>query len=267
MDDGAHAVVHCPSDMRAAVMPLVHIGCCGFPVKRATYYTHLSVVEIQQTFYSPPKVETARRWRAEAPPGFGFAIKAWQLITHPASSPTYRRLRRPLPGPRDAYGFFRPTDEVWAAWEITQEIARALAAEWIIFQCPARFTPTDEHIANLRAFFARVERREWRLGWEPRGEWPPDLVRSLCQELDLVHVVDPFKSAPTTEHVAYFRLHGIGGYRYRFTDDDLRQLAGWCQPFDDVWVMFNNVSMWEDARRFAAWPMERHAERPEGSGH
>ncbi len=230
----------------------IYIGCCGFPVKRSTYYAYLSVVEIQQTFYSPPKVETARRWRDEAPPDFHFAIKAWQLITHPASSPTYRRLRRPLPGPRETYGFFRPTDEVWAAWETTRDVARALEARWIIFQCPARFRPTDENIANLRTFFSRIEREHWKIGWEPRGDWPEDLVRALCEELDLLHVVDPFKNRTVTAGVAYFRLHGRTGYRYRFTDEDLHQLAEWCDDFASVWVMFNNVSMWDDARRFAA---------------
>ena len=226
------------------------VGCCGFPVKRETYYAHFNTVEVQQTFYTPPREETARRWREEAPEGFRFAMKAWQLITHPPSSPTYRRLRRPLEGERDAYGFFKPTDEVWSAWEETRTIARALGAAWIIFQCPARFTPTDEHVANLRAFFSRIEREGWRLGWEPRGSWPVDLVRDLCHELDLVHVVDPFKGLPVTSGLAYFRLHGKTGYRYQYTDEDLRELLGWCGHFDEAWVMFNNVSMWNDARAF-----------------
>ncbi len=233
------------------------VGCCGFPVKRETYYATLNAVEVQQTFYTPPREATARRWREEAPPHFQFAMKAWQLITHPPSSPTYRRLRRPLEGNRDAYGFFKPTVEVWAAWEETRTIARALGATWIIFQCPKRFTPTDEHVANMRAFFSGVEREGWRLGWEPRGDWPPDLVRELCSELDLVHVVDPFQGLPVTSGVAYFRLHGRTGYRYKYTKEDLCQVVSWCKGFDEVWVMFNNVSMWQDAREFVQlWESE-----------
>lgn len=230
--------------------PRVWVGCCGFPVRREVYFAHLPVVEIQQTFYNPPQPRTAERWRQEAPPAFQFALKAWQLITHPPSSPTYRRLREPLAGPREAYGFFQPTDEVWAAWERTQTIAEALQAAWVIFQCPRRFTPSEEHVANLRSFFARVPRGKWRYGWEPRGDWPPDLVATLCQELDLVHVVDPFQATPVTGRIAYFRLHGRTGYRYRYTPEDLAQLAARCRPFDEVWVLFNNVSMWDDARRF-----------------
>lgn len=74
----------------------VKIGCCGFPVARRRYWEGLAAVEIQRTFYQPPRLETARRWRQGAPVDFEFTLKAWQLITHEASSPTYRRLRRPL---------------------------------------------------------------------------------------------------------------------------------------------------------------------------
>jgi uncharacterized protein YecE (DUF72 family) len=47
----------------------------------------------------------------------------------------------------------------------------------------------------------------------------------------------------------YFRLHGIGGYRYKFTEADLHRLADWCQAAP-TYVMFNNTNMLEDARRF-----------------
>jgi len=230
----------------------VFVGCCGFPVKRETYMAHLDVVEIQRTFYSLPRQSTVQRWRTEARPGFRYTMKAWQLITHPPSSPTYRRLREPLEGPRDAYGYFRPTEEVWRAWERTREVADALGAEWIIFQCPRSFTPTKEHVENLRAFFRGIQRGPWRLGWEPRGDWPDDLVRELCQDLDLVHVVDPFARLPVTENVAYFRLHGVGGYRYRYTEEDRQRLVSWVRSYAETWVLFNNVFMWDDARAFLA---------------
>lgn len=45
------------------------------------------------------------------------------------------------------------------------------------------------------------------------------------------------------------------GYRYRYTDKDLRQLATGCRG--PTYVLFNNLPMWGDARRFA-----RLAERP-----
>ncbi len=227
---------------------MIKVGCCGFPKAKKEYYTRFPVVEVQQTFYHPPRVGTCEKWRAQAPPRFEFTLKAWQLITHAPTSPTYRRLRMEIDKP-DRYGFFRPTDELLAAWERTKEIAQALGAQIVLFQCPASFTPTEEHIADMRAFFHLIERDGLLFAWEPRGEWEDEQIKGLCQELDLTHGVDPFQRPPVYGEIAYFRLHGIGGYRYRYTDEDLLQLLLWCRRYEEGYCLFNNISMFEDALR------------------
>ncbi|MGH7456725.1 MAG: DUF72 domain-containing protein, partial [bacterium] len=230
--------------------PPITIGCCGFTEAQDKYFAEFPAIEIQQTFYQPPEVETARRWREKASASFAFALKAWQLITHSATSPTYRRLRKPLSErAKKRAGSFQPTDEVWQAWETTREIADALQARFIIFQCPASFEPSTENQSNLRQFFERIDRGTFRCVWEPRGKWLPEQIRSLCEELNLIDGVDPFQRSPSWGDMQYFRLHGIGGYRYKFTDDDLQKLADWCQVAP-TWVMFNNTNMLDDARRF-----------------
>lgn len=229
----------------------IKIGCCGFSKAQAEYYHHFQTIEIQKTFYQPPQPRTAQRWREEAPKGFEFTLKAWQLITHHPRSPTYRRLRMEIPEEeRDRYGFFRPTDEVFQAWEETKRIAQALRARIVVFQCPASFDPSDEHKENMRAFFGEINRGDLTFAWEPRGEWKDGEIEALCRELDLVHCVDPFKRWPVYGDFAYFRLHGIGGYRYEYTDDDLSRLMEWCRQFDEGYCFFNNVSMWKSASRF-----------------
>lgn len=225
------------------------IGCCGFVKSQAIYVTRFPVVEIQQTFYKPPQPATAERWRAQAPPSFEFTLKAWQLITHEPSSPTYRKAGLQLDAPPDQYGSFRPTPQVLAAWERTRHIAQALQATIVLFQCPASFTPTHAHVQNLERFLSAIQREGLRLAWEPRGEWPADVIREICQTHGLIHAVDPFRELPVTAGTAYFRLHGRTGYRYRYTDEDLRQLLAWCLEFEETYCLFNNVSMWEDATR------------------
>ncbi len=231
----------------------IKVGTCGFSMRRHNYYLTFPVVEIQQTFYKLPRVTTAERWRAEAPVGFEFTMKAWQLITHEASSPTYRRLGKPIPAElRGRYGAFRPTEEVFAAWAQTRAFAEALGVTVIVFQCPPRFTPTPEHIANLRGFFSSIDRAGWRAAWEPRGAWKPDTIRALCRELDLVHVVDPLKEVPLHGAIRYYRLHGLTGYRYVHTDQDLQRLRAACGENLPTYCMFNNIFMAEDAVRFQA---------------
>ena len=57
------------------------------------YYQTFPCVEIDSSFYQLPKIATVERWRAAAPKGFEFSMKAWQVITHRATSPTYKRTR------------------------------------------------------------------------------------------------------------------------------------------------------------------------------
>ena len=155
----------------------IKVGTCGFAMRRAEYYRTFPVVEIQQSFYKLPRVTTGERWSAGAPPGFEFTMKAWQLITHEPFSPTYRRLGKPIPAEmKDRYGSFRSTEEVLAAWAQTRAFADALGATIIVFQCPPRFTPTPEHIANLRKFFTSIDRAGWKAAVykdrHPARQWP-----------------------------------------------------------------------------------------------
>lgn len=230
---------------------MVKVGTCGFAGGRASCYRSFRVVEVQQTFYHPPSEETLRRWREEAPPGFEFTLKAFQAITHPATSPTYRRARLDIPpGSSGAYGLFRPTPEVWHGWEETRRSALALGARVVLFQCPPAFTPGEENIRNMQAFFRRIQGEGFVLAWEPRGRgWTEELVRSLCGELGLVHAVDPFVSPTVTPHLLYFRLHGGPRYSHQYTDAELATLARTCRGREG-YVLFNNSRyMREDALR------------------
>lgn len=219
-------------------------------VSQQQYFQLFKLIEIQSTFYNLPKLETGEKWRSAAPADFEFTMKAWQLITHEPTSPTYRRLgRRIEPYEYRRYGRFQTTDEVLDAWQRTAVFARTLGATVIVFQCPASFRPTKDNVANMRAFFSAIDRDGFFFAWEPRGAWPPDVVKMLCQELDLIHCVDPFKNEPVHGAFQYFRLHGITGYAYRYTDDDLRRLhslVGGRMSY----VLFNNNWMKDDALRF-----------------
>jgi uncharacterized protein YecE (DUF72 family) len=227
------------------------IGTCGFRLTRVEYVRQLSAVEVQQTFYQPPQLKTLERWRSEAGADFEFTVKAWQLITHQSKSPTYRRLKRKLTeAEREEAGFFKPTAIVKEAWETTLECAVALKAKRILFQCPASFTPTRTNISNMENFFSSIKRGKHSFCWEPRGEWSSDVIESLCKALDLWHVVDPFAARTVTPARCYFRLHGRKGWRYRYEDEELEELATMLPPNKTSYVFFNNIGMTEDALRF-----------------
>lgn len=226
---------------------------------QSAYPTHFPVVEIQDTFYQPPTAQVLDRWRAVVPSDFEFTLKAWQLITHTSKSPTYQRLKRVLSSQEEAEaGAFRDTEIVADGWRITLECALRLRATAILFQCPASFRPTPENLAATRAFFSRIVRPAgMRILLEPRGpEWTPALGRAFCDEIDAVHVVDPFVTSPvdrSDDTLRYFRLHGITGARHMYSDSELLTLAELVRrPVSTrTYVMFNNIPRLADALRFA----------------
>jgi len=214
------------------------------------YFSRFRLVEVQQTFYKPPQIETVVKWRQAAPTDFEFTIKAWQPITHPPSSPTYRKAGwRILPGKEKGYGYFKPSDEVMEAWQKTKEIAQAVRARIILFQCPASFVASGENIDHMRKFFQSLARDELLFAWEPRGEWSREAIISLCQELNLIHCTNPLEMMPLYGAINYLRLHGGPGYRHRYTDEELehlRQIIG----DKESYILFNNITMYDDGLRF-----------------
>ena len=77
---------------------MIHVGTSGYNYeawrgsfypddlpgrKMLSYYAaQLSTVEINYSFYRKPTAKILQNWAAQVPPGFRFALKAWQRITH-----------------------------------------------------------------------------------------------------------------------------------------------------------------------------------------
>ena len=241
----------------------IKVGCCGWAVRggRRAYFREFSLIELQSTFYKLPRLKTAIKWKQEAPEDFEYTLKAWQALTHSPRSPTWRRGGPKVPpGKADRYGLLRPTEENIQAWEKTLEICKALDSHICVFQSPPSFRPSDENVSNMKAFFTTISRNGVNIAWEPRGKWHerPDLIAKLCNELDLIHVVDLLKRWPlSSQEIAYVRLHGLNGevnYRYKYTDRDLTTLADRVEKLSHekthIYILFNNIYMADDAKKF-----------------
>lgn len=237
------------------------VGCCGFPISQKRYYKEFKCIEINSTFYQLPPVKTASRWKKEAEeqnPEFEFIIKAWQVITHKYTSFTYRRMKEKF-GKVENYGFFMPTKEVFTAWERTKNFAVELGCRKILFQCPASFTPEEKNLKNLYTFFEKIQKDRKKYSFdfiiEVRGEkWDKKIVTKIAKQLNLIHCVDPLYAEPYYGEYRYYRLHGlhIGNrldYNYTFSDEELKKVRSLCDK-EINYVMFNNSTMYDDAKRF-----------------
>lgn len=230
------------------------VGTCGFAESHRKTFKDFGIVEIQQTFYQPPRVATVERWREEAPDDFVFSLKAWQLLTHEGTSPTYRRLREPLSESElTKVGSFKLNSVTRMAWNRTLALAEVLQAEAVVFQTPRSFLPIRDNLRRIYRFFETVDRQERYMVFEPRGDaWTDDVVRRVITDLTLVHAVDPFLRRPVGRGMRYFRLHGRPAYHYRYgySQADLSALYDMLSRTSPNWVLFNNDSMAKDAKRF-----------------
>lgn len=204
------------------------------------YFGNYGLVEVNSTFYEYPRLETVGGWRGKAPENFEFTVKAHQDISHKSKM---------------------KLDELsLKAFEYMKQICKTLKAEILVIQTPGSFRP--DKLGDAENFFKSVNREGLVLVWETRGpEWEKpeayERLRRVLGSLDVGHVTDPFKVLPAyTGRIAYFRLHGLGKgmYYYQYSDDELRRLRDIARRFEEegkmVYVLFNNLSMFEDGLRF-----------------
>lgn len=236
----------------------IHVGCCGLAgMGLSSYAKMFSVTELQSTFYRLPSLETAKGWRGQVPKDFRFAVKAFQGITHPVDSPTWRRAGSQKPTHNvERYGHLKPTDENFECWRRTIDVCKVLGASFCIIQLPPSFVCNDENFKNTIAFFKSVQ-RPLPIGVELRHKsWDEnkDRAKRMLEKIDVAHVVDPLVKPPLVEgEFYYYRLHGLGPrlYRYEYTDEDLTKLKEFVMARPkETYVMFNNLSMKNDSLRF-----------------
>ncbi|MFQ5999783.1 MAG: DUF72 domain-containing protein [Candidatus Bathyarchaeia archaeon] len=218
---------------------MIKVGCCGYSVSMKRYQKNFDLVELNTTFYRYPKMSTVFGWREKAPENFEFTVKAHQDISHKFK--------------------FRIAPSI-KAFEQMKEICKALKARVLLIQTPGSFRP--DRLGYAYEFLGKIDREGLVVVWETRGpswdepEAREELAKAL-RELDVPHVTDPFRAVPTyTSGIAYFRLHGLGDrmYYYQYTDVELKRLHELVKPLEaggkEVYVLFNNLSMFNDALRF-----------------
>jgi uncharacterized protein YecE (DUF72 family) len=225
---------------------MIKVGCCGFPTSMKKYFENFSLVELNSTFYQYPRMETVEGWRKKAPETFEFTVKAHQDISHKEK--------------------MKISDISLQAFEKMKQICKVLDSKILLIQTPGSFRP--DKLEDAEKFFKEVNREGLVLVWETRGpawETPEiyQMLRRVLEEANVAHVTDPFRVMPAyVAETAYFRLHGLGEqmYYYQYSDAELQRLKESITPYEkhgkEVYVLFNNLSMFEDATRFREYLAE-----------
>ena len=159
---------------------------------------YIDLIEINSTFYGPPRAETARKWvnRVKCAPDFRFTAKLWRRFTHERTSAWTRADVR----------------EVRRGFDVLHDSGRLDA---ILMQFPWSFRNDEtnrEWLEDLAAEFP-----DYPLVLEVRHEsWnTPGLLRWLGEAgVGFVNVDQPLfrrsikPSAHVTSSVGYVRVHG-----------------------------------------------------------
>ncbi|MCL0053348.1 hypothetical protein M1M86_02555 [Dehalococcoidales bacterium] len=115
---------------------------------------------------------------------------------------------------------------------------------------------SSENIDNMEKFFQSLARDDFLFAWEPRRQWDKQIITSLCHQLELIHCVDPLEQAPLYGTTNYFRLHGGPGYRHSYSNQELEYLRQMTAN-KESYVLFNNITMYDDALRFTNLFLEK----------
>ncbi len=213
----------------------IHVGTSGYnyPEWRGTFYpeklsakdmfgyysARFQTVEINYTFYRMPTEKATEGWRAQAPEGFTYALKAPRRITHD----------RRLLNAGDLVEFFA-------------KAARGLGphAGPLLFQLPPAF---KADLGRLEAFLALVP-PDMRAAFEFRHDsWlTDDVYRLLADHRAALCIADFGDKTPplvATARHGYFRLRDEGytpADLQRWVDQARAHEADW----DDLFVYFKH---------------------------
>lgn len=216
---------------------LIGAGGWGyFPGGLRTYARAFPFVEVNVTFYRDIAEDRARRWRAQVPAAFAFAVKAHRDVTH--------RSR------------MRPTAAAQAAFADTLAVARAVRASIVVLETPG-FVPFDRDACETLRDYASLVDGGLRLAVEARahakGPLPSTLAETLLDTGSL-EVIDPSIQTARTSGPVYARVFGPGeGNTWQFDDREMTALARTGERAEVAAYAFHGVRMYTDAARFLAF--------------
>jgi uncharacterized protein YecE (DUF72 family) len=191
------------------------------------YYSgKFSAVEVNATFYRTFKDQTYQNWRERAPQGFGYVLKAPQLITH---------CKYLLGVEEDIRIFYRSCSLLEDKFEmILLQVAPNMPYD------PARLRKALSAFPDPGRVAVEFRRDEWL------NQGTLDLLREMGVTICNVDSPGHKLADSLTSSRAYLRLHGRRNwYTYNYSYDELAVIANLAHSLVNkgvrqVYIFFNN---------------------------
>ncbi len=204
--------------------------------KLSYFSSQFSTVEINSTFYHPPRGTSVKRWYELAPSDFTFAIKLNRYLTH---------TKRLLPDE----DFSQALNDFYA---LLKHLKEKLGI--ILVQLPPSMQVNYDRIINLANLTQQAEETygiafPLAIEFRHKSWFMPDTFK-LLHNFNIAHVINdsPGRWPASTDvvgKVAYIRFHGNKRlYRSSYSDEELEQWAKFikneCARCEKVFIYFNN---------------------------
>jgi len=188
------------------------------------YASCFDTVEINNTFYRLPEAGTFAQWKARAPNGFLYAVKASRFLTH------MKKLKDPVD----------PLDRLFSR---ARQLGRTLGP--VLYQLPPRWSLDLDRLETFVR--ALPKRRRHAIEFRDPSWYTPDVFALLdrCGVALCLHDM----AGSATGRIAhgpfvYARFHGPQKYNGRYPDDALERWADWLSSQlkngRPVYAYFNN---------------------------
>ena len=147
----------------------LRIGACGWnyiPVKydKLRAYARLfDIVEVDNTFYRIPSIDTVSRWRSTVPRDFIFTLMMPREISHVEE--------------------FRLSEKVYRILEELYMVYKILNAEMVVVQLPYNSRPVKSYVSRLNNFLEHVNNL-FPVGLQTRGPyWKSSKAKKTCERI------------------------------------------------------------------------------------
>ncbi len=202
------------------------VACSGFPIPVSRYFREFSAVEISDSELGLPGEGTVRRWKREAPEGYGFSVIAPKAIAESGwvKSPANKELTTGLAA-----------------------LGQQLDATAVVFTAGEDFKFGKTNKATLQAFVKTLPARFPAIVFDLPA-WKTDQIHGIDDRV--LPAYDPLRDdPPKTTDLVYVRLPGPAGHRSRYDEASIERIVEHLAGLKAarVFCVFRNIDMHANA--------------------
>ena len=202
------------------------VACSGFPIPVSRYFREFPAVEISDSELALPGEGTVRRWKREAPKGYGFSLIAPKSLA----------------------------ESGWKKSPESKELCAALAllgteleAKAIVFSAPEDLKFGKATKETLKAFVKSLPAKFPAIVFDLPA-WKTDQIAGIDDRV--VPAYDPLRDEPASRaDLTYIRLPGPAGHRSRYDEASIDRILEHLATVDtaNAFCVFRNIDMHANA--------------------